>query len=333
MYLARKKIENQTHYYIRASYADGGCYRSRDLFYLGVDPSQYIVYPGGHGYYYDEIVEETLRSDGLNPSQQDLDGIFWEFLDPEIRRVIRGFERSSTGKGTRTCEFNENAVQAVHLFDKRRTLYLKFAQVDQRHIHRASARLFAMCHDKSRDELEQSFLAQERILSSRERATYVYVIFNLQRFFSEPEVHQGPGCLHLETLDEYFVQELCRLNEDVQFWAGMPSSDRLREYLIRYAIMYFDFELPRRSARHDYIQEFMGRHRRYRPPPKIQVKMEEAARLFGVPWKALKAMKREAFTRLYRQLALKHHPDCGGDSETFIHLTAIYEHLMTKKSE
>lgn len=333
MYLARKKSANQTHYYIRASYEDGACFRSRDLFHLGVDPSQYIIYPGGHGYYYDEIIEETLNAGGVHPSQKDLDRIFWQFLDPEIRRVIDGFDRSSAENAAKTCQFNEKSVQAVHLFDKRRTLYLKCAQVDQRQIHRASARLFARCHDKSRDELEQSFLAQERILSARERATYVYVIFDLQRFFTQPQVRQGPGHQHLKTLDEYFIQELCRLNDDVRFWAGLPPTGRLQEYLIRYAIMYFDFELPRRFPMHDFFQEFINRHRSYRPPLKIKVKMEAASRLFGVPWEELKAMKREAFARLYRRLALKHHPDCGGDPETFIRMTAVYEALMAKKSK
>ncbi len=82
----------------------------------------------------------------------------------------------------------------------------------------------------------------------------------------------------------------------------------------------------------DAMWAFMNRHRRYRPPPKVQAKMEEAGRLFGVAWKELKAMNREALTRHYRRLALKYHPDCGGDPEIFIQLTTLYEALMNRKT-
>ncbi len=206
MYLARKNIEHRTRYYIRASYAEGACFKSRDLFDLGSDPSQYIIYPGGHGYYYDDIIEEALVEHGFPPSQEDLDKIFWEFLDPEIRRVIEGFDRTDHRSATQTCDFREDAVQAVHLFDKRRLLYLKSSQLNQRHIHRASPRLFAACHDKSRDELEQTFLMQERILSFRERATYVYVIFDLQRFFTEPGTRKRPGRQKLDNAGRVFCR-------------------------------------------------------------------------------------------------------------------------------
>ena len=66
MYLARRNIGNQTHYHIRGTYRDGDCLKSRDLFHLGTDPSRYIIYPGGKGYYFDEVVEETLREHGTN---------------------------------------------------------------------------------------------------------------------------------------------------------------------------------------------------------------------------------------------------------------------------
>ena len=334
MYLARKIVNRKTHYLIRESYADGDGFKSRDLFDLGRDPSRFIIYPGGHGYYYDETIEADLNAKGCHPSQDDLDRIFWDFLDPEVRRVIAGFDRSRRHSGAKphTCDFSEDAVQHVHLFDKRRLLYLRSAQVNQRHIHRVSPRVFAACHAKSRDELEQAFLVQERILTPRERATYVYVIFDLQRFFTDPDARKIPGSRNLITLDDFFVEAVCRLNEDKLFWSGMPAGKRLHEYLTRYVIMFFDFELPRRSPAQDSYWEFVNRHRRYKPPPKIQLKMEEAGRLFGAPWRELKVMDREELTRLYRKLALKHHPDCGGDPETFIQLTALYEALMARKA-
>jgi len=38
-------------------------------------------------------------------------------------------------------------------------------------------------------------------------------------------------------------------------------------------------------------------------------------------------MDRRAFNRLYRRLALKHHPDRGGREAAFVRLTRIYEML------
>ncbi len=62
MYFALKTIKGGTRYFIRESYRDGKCLRSRDLFDLGTDPSQYIVYPGGNAFYIDETVDDRLRA-------------------------------------------------------------------------------------------------------------------------------------------------------------------------------------------------------------------------------------------------------------------------------
>ena len=95
MYLDRKFNSDRTDYIIRESYQDGDTLKCRDLFYLGPDPSKYIICPGGKSYYFDEAVEGTLIKRGVKPTQDELDQIFWEFLDPETRRVIEGFERKS----------------------------------------------------------------------------------------------------------------------------------------------------------------------------------------------------------------------------------------------
>ncbi|MEK6195700.1 MAG: J domain-containing protein, partial [Deltaproteobacteria bacterium] len=57
----------------------------------------------------------------------------------------------------------------------------------------------------------------------------------------------------------------------------------------------------------------------------------EAGRLFETDWKKLKQMDARTFTRLYRRLAMKHHPDQGGHKRKFIKLTSLYRHLMRKK--
>jgi hypothetical protein len=327
MYLARMKIKDQTHYYIRETYPDGTCLKCRDVFHLGTDPSKHIIYLDAHGYYYDEAIEETLAQFGLYPDQDELDHIFWDFLDPEIKRVIRGFQRSFDNAKT---DLSEPHPQ-VHMFDKRRIHYLRFAQMDQRNLGKMPLKVFNVLHGKSRDEIEQYFLGQERILRPNELRIYVYTIFDLQRFFLELIATQRPDDLNQIKMDEFFVDAVCRLNDDKKFWAGMETSDRLQDYLIKYVIMYFDNEFPRRSLFQDYLRDFMNRHRTYLPPKKVRVNMEEAARLFETSREKLKQMDLKCFNRLYRKMALKHHPDKGGDHETFVKFTKYYHGLLRKK--
>jgi hypothetical protein len=132
-------------------------------------------------------------------------------------------------------------------------------------------------------------------------------------------------------MDEFFIDVVCQLNEDKNFWAGMEMSDRLGDYLVKYVIMYFDYEFPRRSLFQDYLHEFINRHRTYIPPEKVRVNMEETARLFETSWEKLKKMDIKCFNRLYRKMALKHHPDQGGNPEAFVKLTKYYHGLLRKK--
>ena len=321
------KIKDQTHYYIRETYPDGPYLKSRDVFDLGTDPSKHIIYLGAHGYYYDEAIEEALAQFGLYPDQDELDLIFWDFLNPEIKRVIKGFQQSFGKSKTDSQE----PYPSIHVFDKRRIHYLKFAQMDQRSLSKMPPKLFKVLHGKSRDEIEQYFLVQERILQPNELRTYVYTIFDLQQFFSEVIAAQRPQDLNQTKMDEFFIDAVCRLNDDKNFWAGMEMSDRLQDYLVKYVIMCFDNEFPRRSLFQDYLHEFMNRHRTYLPPKKVRVNMEEATRLFETSWEKLKRMDLKCFNRLYRKMALKHHPDKGGDPETFVKLTKYYQGLLRKK--
>lgn len=327
MYLARIRKKDQTHYYIRDTYHDGPYLKSRDVFDLGTDPSKHIIYLGAHGYYYDEAIEEALAQFELHPDQDELDHIFWDFLDPEIKRVIKGFHRSFDNSKTDSPE----TYPRVHIFDKRRIHYLRFAQMDQRSLSKMPPKLFHVLHGKSRDEIEQYFLVQERILQPNELRIYVYTIFDLQQFFSEVIAAQRPQDLNQTKMDEFFIDAVCRLNDDKNFWAGMEMSDRLQDYLVKYVIMCFDNEFPRPSLFRDYLHGFMNRHRTYLPPKKVRVNMEEAARLFETSWEKLKRMDLKCFNRLYRKMALRHHPDKGGDPETFVKLTKYYQGLLQKK--
>jgi hypothetical protein len=329
MYLARKIICRQVHYQIRQSYRDGDTLRSRDIFDLGCDPAGYIVYPGGNGYYYDDAVVDALDRYGIDPASEDLDRIFWDFLDPSIRRVIRGFDR---GKNNHRNDGDAGLHPKIQLFDKRRLHFLKFGQLDQGHIGRISPKLTRPLNNKSRDEMEQHFLDAERILRPAELKAYVYVIFDLQRHFSESFAKQYPGGLNQARMDECFMKDVCRLHADGPFWAGMPAAERLRGYLTRYVIMYFDCDFQSESPLGDFLRDFMDANRfRQRMVVRKRVDMDEAGTLFGVSPTELRAMSRGALTRRYRKLVLRHHPDKGGDATVFCRLTEAYRALLCRK--
>ena len=125
MYLAREFAKGKIHYFIRETYSDENCLRSRELFALGSDPAAYIKYPGGNAYYIDEVVEDALSAYGVSPSGYELDDIFWMFIKPEIRYKLEPFRR----KEIRSRQSRRSPVVADdddhHLFDKFRLFYLK----------------------------------------------------------------------------------------------------------------------------------------------------------------------------------------------------------------
>lgn len=333
MYLAQKRIKGNIHYFIRESYQNGKCLRSRDLFDLGTNPANYIVYPGGNAYYIDEAVEVRLRSFGVKPTSDELDDIFWRFLMPEIRRVLEPFRRRGGSKKVRISHTEEQKIRTqVHLFDKRRIHYLKYGHIDQGIIGRMPPKLFRVLLKKSRDEIEQYFMEMERSLAPSELKTYVYVIFDLQRFFTEITAKVMPQGLDQNKVDEHFLNEICRLNSDRSFWAGMNLECRMHEYMIRYVTIYFDNPYGPSSFLDDYIRDFMNSRRFYRAPPKkSSVNLDEASAIFGVKKEALKKMPRRGLTRLYRRMAQKLHPDKGGDHEKFIKLSEAYQELLRGK--
>jgi hypothetical protein len=331
MYLARKHIGGKTHYIIRESYRQQDACLCRDLCDLGTDPGKFIVYPGGNAFYIEEAVEEMIRSFGSEPAAEEMETMFWPFLRPDIRMKIDPFRcRERRARDSRRPPEAPDAFQA-HIFDQRRIHFLKTGQMDQRSIGRLPASLFRVLRNKSRDEIEQGFIEMESALRPRELKAYTYTIFDLQQFFHQRFARATPELLDPDEVDACFIAEICRLHSDASFWAGMDAGDRLSDYLVRYMLMYFDYDYAPRSAAAEYIRDFMNRHRDYRPPATVVISMQEIATVFGQSREALKKMSRRDLGRLYRRRAQELHPDKGGDHKGFVTLNEAYQRLLRTK--
>lgn len=332
MYLARIHIKGRLHYFIRESFLHDGCLRSRDLFDLGTDPTHFIRYPGGNAYYIDEVVEESLAAFGAPPTGDQLDDIFWVFLDPDIRMKLEPFRRREFRARQARRPSVDAAGNSTHIFDRRRLMFLKTGEKNLSRIDAVPAKMFKILGNKSRDELEQQFIDMERSLRDRELKAYVYAVFNLQGFFNESFAKTVPDFLDQSKVDAHFISEICKLNEDPEFWAGVAPFDGLNEYLIRYTIMFFDFDYEPRSFMDEYIRGFMNGRRDYRPPiPQPTVSMETVCRIFAESEETLMKMSRRELARLYRRRARDLHPDQGGQAPQFIKLTEAYKILQRRK--
>ena len=333
MYLAIKQINGQPHYFIRETYLHQNRFLSRNLFDLGTDPGRYIVYPGGNSFYIHESVEKQLSALNVYPKSDELEDVFWRFLDPGIRRALEPFRNRQQnlkhGKPQKTI----NTVPIrYHIFDRRRILYLRCGRADQRNIACVPQKMFRILADKSRDEIEQKFIEMEKILNVREYKTYTYVIFNLQNFFTQWFAQTAPKMLDERAVDEHFLEEICRLNIDHLYWNGMETGGVLHEYLVRYVIMYFDYDYAPKSFVEEYIRTFINRHREYRPVFKSRnIDLHKACALFKTTPETLTQMSRRDLIRLYRKRIQKLHPDKGGDHDAFIHLTRVYHDLLRTK--
>ena len=336
MYLAQTNINGKIHYSIRESYREGDQFLSRDLIELGTDPAEYIKYPGGNAFYIDPAIEDRL--DVLNVTRQDtnLEDIFWRFLDPEIQRALEHFRHRETllRKSRKSREKATKAESPVHIFDKRRLHYLKFGRMEQGYLWLVPQKLFKVLRNKSRDEIEQLFLDMESQLNPRELKAYTYVIFDINRFFNQSFAKKRPQYLEQSDIDDHFIEEICSLNRDLTFWAGMQTASRLHEYLVRYVLMYFDYDFATRSWVEDYIRNFINSRRDYQSPFEADsVTLEEAGAIFGETKDALKTMSRQNLIRIFRRRAQELHPDKGGDSEKFVELTKAYDMLLRTKKE
>ncbi|RJP87807.1 MAG: J domain-containing protein [Desulfobacteraceae bacterium] len=331
MYLARKHINGKIHYSIRESYKDKTFLKSRDLIDLGIDPTQFIVYPGGASFYIRGDIDDQLLTLGVKADNETLERIFFPFLNSRTRRVIEGFTHKNRG-GSRSESARQQVMRCeterFHMFDQRRMHYLRFGELDQSKISREPKKIYCQLLDKSRDEIEQLFFEMENDLRPTEKKTYAYVIFDVADHFPGSFSRKFPHALPQDKVDEFFLEEVCRINDDEKFWAGFDRNDRLDDYLVKYVCWFFDNDFEEIRLMQNLFTEWADQHRTFRPPSRASMPENEALSVMGISRRDLSSMTIRSLTVQYRKMAKSIHPDKGGDHEKFIKLNQAYSDLL-----
>lgn len=336
MYLARNRTVAGPRYSLRESVQTKGRFQYRELYDLGMDPSRFIVYPGGNSFHFDQEMVQDLIDQGVSDVDRELELIFMPWLDPEIQRIVLQMTRLGRKKKWRdySREAMRRAQERLHLFDRRRFFYLRFGRVESLKVITRPHKFLNVLNDMCRDEIENYFRQMEFPLRLREKKQYVYQALNLKSYFRSDITGQFPAGLNAGDLDHAFLTEICRLNQDPEFQAsGNGSGPRLSDYLIPYAILWFDYEFGQRPYVNPMTDDFFGQRTRYQPPPPPEYRMDisGACRILCISMEEYQSMDKNDLVRAYRRLAMEHHPDQGGDSEKFIELNEAYERLVTGK--
>lgn len=334
MYIARVAEQGSIRYALRKSYfdADLHIYTYRQIFDLGHNPATFIHVFNDKVVYFDGSLEDAVAHElGRDPTVY-LEELLWDYIPLGQRRAMQDFRKSS---GTRlrplSAEEQDEVEKYIHIFDRRRMYYIRYGAVDQSRIYRVSNKLYRPLLYKCRDEKEHYISNLEMSLSGRELKKYIYVVFDLQKYFTESFATFMPEALDSVKMEEAFVEEICRLNSDGSFWQDKINSFFLRNHLQHYLIRFFDYEFTTRSFAQDFIRDFYASHRKFRWPERNQsVSEEEMSEIFGATIKKLKKMSETELVRIFRKKAKEHHPDRGGDQEKFVTLLSAYEQLKKR---
>jgi hypothetical protein len=327
MYLAKIRKQRQTTYLLRESVPGNDASGFREICSLGPLPGAWIDYPGGNAWHVCPELVTRISKHALRFDPDELEDLFWPFVQPDIRQATGHFrERGKTSTYRRMSRDEKEAVaRSTHAFDKRRTHFLKFGNMDQGPLVNMPAALFRNLQGKSRDEIEQHFMHQEMKLTSRELKSYVYTIFDLQQFFQGFLAKKMPHVLDQDKVETFFITELCRLNKRLFQISGV-----LHEYMIRYAIMFFDHTYEDTVLLEEMEQDFRFRSRFFHQPPRPSVSRSRARQVFNITASQLNTMDKRSLTRRFRNLAREHHPDKGGSHDKFVELSEAYQALLEK---
>jgi hypothetical protein len=335
IYLARSVL-GRPRYSVRQSVFDSqtGCLRHRELFDLGGDPARFLIYPFDSYFHIREDLVKAVSGLVAGNAVALLEKILLPFIRKDFRAKLESsLDRRQSLRSTPVTAAELAAIdRELHSFDLRRLHYLWYGAIDQSRLFKMPAKLRRRLLGKSRDEKEQYFIALERALFTDQVKEYLYTVFNLQRFFDESLGRLMPQGLDQAKLDALFIEELCSLNDDPLLWQGMEPVAGLRDYLIRYLILFFDYDFGESEALNSYLRQFMDSHRRFSyPERKRSISLEEASGLFGEPEARLEKLSKRELKKLYRKRAKKLHPDAGGDPEQFVRLKVAFEELLRKR--
>jgi hypothetical protein len=306
---------------------------------LGDDPTRFIIYPGGKGYYFASELEEILEEKGVEYEAEELESVFLPFLRHDIRRVVEMFSnRQSAGmRGRRDAvsdaELSEHHVE-LHGFDKRRLHFLRFGRIDNGGLEARPWKFLKVLFHRCRDEVEHVIEGMETHLRPHELKTYLYSAFDLQSYFQGHVLKHHPIGLDPEKLDACFMDEICQLNRDRRFFTGVPEhqADSLHRFLQKYVILYFDSDFGTARLDPSFYKEFINRRRAYGRAAMAGGSLPESEALtaLGMSREDLKSMTQDDLARRYRRIAKRAHPDSGGDHEDFIKITEAYEVLRCR---
>jgi hypothetical protein len=159
----------------------------------------------------------------------------------------------------------------------------------------------------------------------------VYAIFNVANHFESEISRKFPQALDQNKVDSAFIEGLCRINEDENFWGDTGVSQQVNDYLRRYLFWFFDLEFEGSSYLEDLMWQFKRRHHGFRQPErKDPMPVDEALSVMALSGKDLQSLTVKSMTRQYRIMAQKYHPDKGGDHDQFIRLNRAFRDLLKK---
>ncbi|HID96760.1 MAG TPA: hypothetical protein EYP57_00990 [Thermodesulfobacteriaceae bacterium] len=338
MYLAGKRQpDGRLRFVIRHSYQDeSGNWLYRELFDLGFDPGDYVVAVTEKAYYIDPVVEDAISSQGLEVDYDDLERLFWPFLDPEVRRVAERFGCRSRekryGKKHGSEELHE-LLRDILGFDRRRLCFLKFCQIDLEELAARPLPFFRQLLNRSRDEIEHLIEFMEFGLRPWEMKGYLYAVFDLPRRFYPRLSRFIPDVQDQDLMDQYFLEELCNMNRDTAFLdsGAVPWSEGrgLHPYLRRYLFQYFDISFRDAGAGRRPGFSGGGPGGAWQPPPSSSEK--RYFDIMGINQDEFKAMTESEIISIFRKKAQQLHPDKGGRHDDFILLQEAYHRLIRKK--
>jgi hypothetical protein len=327
MYLAQINSGKKITYVLRESIPSGKTLIHHTLFDLGPFPGAWINYPGGNAWYVDEGLEAAVSLGCRNYDPDALEEIFWPWVRPDIRQAVEVFRNrdGSPAPPRLTAAEKEALSRATHAFDKRRTHFLKFGNMDQGPLPNMPAVLFKDLQKKSRDEIEQLFMVRERTLEPTDLKSYVYTVFDLQSFFQGALAKQMPHALDQNKVETFFLKEICRINRQL-----FNLTSHLHPYMVRYLIMFFDNDYADTLLLEEMERAFRARHRSFKQPPPKAFSLRKALDLFHITQQELKALNKRGLTKIFRKLAREHHPDRGGSHDRFVEINNAYQILVEK---